>query len=61
MTRCKKKLNNKLDKPLSEIAQSFADRFIAGYGIADAERVAKLVWEKIIANKKSLERRYGKE
>jgi len=58
MTRAKK--NPKLDKPLPEIAQSFADRFIAGYGIADAERIAKLVWEKVVASRKSLERKYGK-
>lgn len=58
MTRRKK--NSKLDKPLPEIAQNFADRFIAGYGIKDAERIAKLVWEKVVASRKSLERRYGK-
>jgi hypothetical protein len=58
MTRVKK--NPKLDKPLPEIAQLFADRFIAGYGIKDAERIAKLVWEKVVASRKSLERRYGK-
>jgi len=58
--RAKNKLSNKLNKPLPELAQSFADRFIAGYGIADAERVAKLVWEKIVASRKSLERRYGR-
>jgi len=56
----KNKRSNKLDKPLPEIAQSFADRFIAGYGIADAERIAKLVYEKVVASRKSLERRYGK-
>ncbi len=57
MTRAKK--NPKLDKPLPEIAQSFADRFIASYGIADAERVAKLVYEKVVALRKSLDRKYG--
>lgn len=58
--RRKRKRNNKLDRPLPEIAQSFADRFIAGYGIADAERIAKLVWEKVVASRKGLERKYGK-
>lgn len=58
MTRTRKR-SNKLDRPLPEIAQLFADRFIAGYGIVDAERVAKLVWEKVVASRKSLERRYG--
>ena len=57
MTRAKK--NPKLDKPLPEIAQSFADRFISGYGIADAERVAKLAYEKVVASRKGLERKYG--
>jgi len=60
MTRKRKRqCSNKLDKPLPEIAQSFADRFIASYGIADAEQVAKLVYEKIVASRKSLERKYG--
>jgi len=58
--RARNKPSNKLDKPLPEIAQSFADRFIASYGITDAEWVAKLVWEKVIASRKSLERKYGK-
>jgi len=57
MTR---KRSNKLDKPLPQIAQSFADRFIAGYGIKDAERVALLVYEKVVASRKGLERKYGK-
>lgn len=62
MTRKRKQQrSNKLDKPLPEIAQSFADRFIAGYGIKDAERVAKLVWEKVVASRKSLDRKYGSE
>jgi hypothetical protein len=60
MTRTRNKRSNKLDKPLPEIAHSFATRFIAGYGIKDAERIAKLVWEKVVASRKSLERRYGK-
>ena len=61
MTRTRtRKRSNKLNKPLPDIAQSFADRFIAGYGIKDAERVAKLVYEKVVASRKSLERRYGK-
>jgi len=59
MTRKRKQRNNKLDKPIPEIARSFADRFIATYGIRDAEQVAKLVWEKIVASRKSLERKYG--
>ncbi len=59
--RARNKRSNKLDKPLPEIAQSFADRFISGYGIVDAECIALLVWEKIIASRKGLERRYGKE
>lgn len=58
MARAKK--NPKLDKSLPEIAQSFANRFIASYGIADAEQVAKLVWEKVVASRKGLERKYGK-
>ena len=53
-----KRRSNKLDKPLPEIAQSFAVRFIAGYGIADAEQIAKLVYEKVMASRKSLERKY---
>ena len=60
MTRRKNKRSNKLDKPLPEIAQSFADRLISSYGIADAERIALLVYEKVVASRKSLERRYGK-
>lgn len=59
--RARNKRSNKLDKSLPEIAQSFADRFIAGYGIKNAEQVAKLVWEKVVASRKSLERRYGNE
>ena len=58
MTR--RKRSNKLDKPLPDIAQIFADRFISGYGIKDAERVAKLVYEKVVASRKGLERKYGK-
>jgi hypothetical protein len=53
--------NNKLDKTIPEIAQIFAARFIAQYSIEAAEQVAKLIYEKIIANRKSLERRYGKK
>ena len=60
MTRTRiRKCDNKLDKPLPEIAQSFADRFVASYGIKDAEWIAKLVWEKVVASRKSLERKYG--
>jgi len=61
MTRTRiRKRSNKLEKPLPEIAQTFADRFIAGYGIKDAERIAKLCYEKVVASRKSLERKYGK-
>lgn len=59
MTRTRKR-SNKLDRPIHEIAQLFADRFISSYGIADAERVALLVYEKVVANRKGLEGRYGK-
>lgn len=59
MTRTRKR-SNKLDKPIPNIAQLFADRFIASYGIKDAEQVAKLVYEKVVASRKGLERRYGK-
>jgi len=52
--------SNKLDRPLYEIAQLFANRFIGSYGIVDAERIAKLIWEKVVANRKGLEGRYGK-
>lgn len=58
--RARNKRSNKLDRPLPEIAQLFTDRFISGYGIADAEQIAKLVWEKVVASRKSLERKYGK-
>jgi hypothetical protein len=57
MTR---KRSNKLDQPIYKIAQLFAVRFIGSYGIADAERIAKLVYEKVIASRKGLEGRYGK-
>ncbi|KKN21072.1 hypothetical protein LCGC14_0928980 [marine sediment metagenome] len=59
MTRAKK--NPKLEKPIPDIAQSFADRFIASYGITDAEQIAKLVYEKVVASRKGLERKYGKD
>ena len=58
MTRAKK--NPKLDQPIHEIAHTFAVRFISSYGIKDAEQVAKLVYEKVVASRKGLERRYGK-
>jgi len=59
MTRtCKR--NNKLDKPVHEIAQLFAVRFISSYGIKAAEQIAKLVYEKVVASRKGLERKYGK-
>ncbi len=60
MTRTRNKRSNKLDRPLPDIAQLFADRFIAGYGIKDAERIAKLCYEKVVASRKGLERKYGK-
>ena len=59
MTRTRKR-SNKLDKPVHEIAGVFAARFIATYGIKDAEQIAKLAYEKVVASRKSLERRYGK-
>ena len=58
--RAPNKRNNKLDRPLPEIAQIFADRFIASYGIKDAERIALLAYEKVVASRKGLERKYGK-
>ncbi|MCK5615775.1 hypothetical protein KAR91_78655 [Candidatus Pacearchaeota archaeon] len=58
MTR--EKHNDKLDRPIHEIAHSFAVRFIGSYGITDAERIAKLVYEKVVANRKGLECKYGK-
>jgi len=51
--------NNKLDRSIPDIAQIFAVRFIAQYGIEAAEQVAKLVYEKIAASRKSLQRKYG--
>lgn len=57
----KRKKKTKLEQPIAEVAQNWADRFIAGYGIADAECVALLVYEKIVASRKSLERKYGSE
>uniref|UniRef100_A0A6M3LUG5 Uncharacterized protein n=1 Tax=viral metagenome TaxID=1070528 RepID=A0A6M3LUG5_9ZZZZ len=58
MTR---KRSNKLDKPVHEIAEVFAARFIAQYGIKAAEQIAKLAYEKVVASRKSLERRHGKK
>ena len=56
MTR---KQNSKLAyKPIHEIAEIFASRFIAAYGVADGERIAKLAWEMVVASRKSLERKY---
>ena len=57
MARAKKNL--KLEKPLPEIAQSFASRFIASFGITDAERIALLTYEKVVASRKGLERKYS--
>ena len=59
MTRTRKQ-SNKLDRPIHEIAHTFAVRFIGSYGIADAERIALLVYEKVVANRKGLEHKYGK-
>ena len=56
----KNKGSNKLNKPIPILAQIFADRFIAGYGIVDAEIVAKLCYEKIVAKRKALNRKYGR-
>ena len=56
-----KRRSNKLDRPIHEIAHSFAVRFIGGYGIKDAERIAKLVYEKVVASRRGLERKYGKK
>lgn len=58
MTRTYKQ-SNKLDQPIYKIAQLFADKFISSYSIADAERIAKLVYEKVVANRKGLEHKYG--
>ena len=58
MTRAKK--NTKYLHTLPVIAQNFADQLIAGCGIKDAEQVAKLCYEKVVASRKGLERRYGK-
>jgi len=58
--RARNKRSNKLEKPIPELAHSFAVRFIGTYGIKDAERIAKLCYEKVVASRKSLERRYGK-
>lgn len=58
MTRAKK--NPKLEKPIPELAHNLSVRLIASYGIAEAEMVAKLVYEKVVASRKGLERRYGK-
>jgi hypothetical protein len=58
MTRAKK--NPKLERPIHDIAHVLASQLIASYGIADAEQVAKLVYEKVVASRKGLERKYGK-
>lgn len=56
-----KRRSNKLDKPIHELAQLFADRFIAAYGIKDAEQVARLCYEKVVASRRGLERKYGRK
>jgi hypothetical protein len=58
LTRAKK--NPKLEKPIPELAHNLSVRLIASHGIVSAEIIAKLVYEKIVASRKSLERRYGK-
>ena len=58
--RARNKRSNKLDKSIPEIAHSFAVRFIGTYGIDRAEVIAKLVYEKVVASRKSLERKYDK-
>ena len=60
MKRTRKK-KTKHEKPIAEDAQNWAERFIAGYGIIEAEMVAKLTLEKIRASRKSLQRKYGSE
>jgi len=46
--------------PLWKYAENHCNAFIAGYGIDRAEIIAKLTLEKIRAQKKSLERKYGR-
>lgn len=53
------KRNNKLDRPIPELAQIYADNLICRYGISHAEIIAKLGLEKIRASRKSLNRKYG--
>lgn len=50
---------HKLEKPVWKYAESYCNTFIASFGIVRAEIIAKLTLEKIRANKKSLERKYG--
>ncbi len=57
--RAKNKGSNKLSKPIPILAEIFADKFIAGYGIVDAETVAKLCYEKVVAKRKAMDRKYG--
>ena len=59
MDNMTRKCNDKLTKPVHELAEIFAVKFIGGYGIKDAERLAKLVYEKVVASRKGLERKYG--
>lgn len=53
------KRNNKLDKPIPELAKIYADNLICRYGINHAEIIAKLALEKVRASRKSLQRKYG--
>jgi len=50
---------HRLEKSLPCYAESHSTQFIAAYGIDRALIVAKLTTQKIIASKKSLERKYG--
>lgn len=57
----KPKSSNKLDKPIPELAKIHADNLICRYGIDHAELIVKLAYQKIIASKRALERKYGKK
>lgn len=57
MTKQKKK--KKFYKSIPETAQILADQLIAQHGIKSAEQIAKLTYEKVVASRRSLERRYG--
>ena len=59
--RAGNKRSNKLEKPIPELAHNLSVRLIGSVGIVEAELIAKLTLEKIIASRKSLMRKYGKE